>query len=165
MFTILKLYIAIHFVSFNTPPQTLNEQEQKILTLHNQARKEVGVAPLQWSEELATLAQEWADHLAQKGVMMHRPIKGKYGSETGENISWTSEKEKLSDGFDMWYEEKKYYNARTGRCSGKTCGHYTQIVWKKTTAVGCGCAHTKSGGTIVVCNYSPSGNWSGEKAY
>jgi hypothetical protein len=35
-------------------------------------------------------------------------------------------------------------------------GHYTQIVWKKSTQIGVG----KAGG-IVVLNYSPPGNYRG----
>ena len=151
----------MHLMSVNG----LSAEEQKMLDLHNQARKEVGVAPLEWSNDLAELAQDWADHLVKTNVMKHRPSKGRYGSETGENLAWFSSKRELSDGFEMWYEEKQYYNGKTGRCLGKTCGHYTQVVWKTTQKVGCGCAETKSGGFIVVCNYSPSGNWSNEKAY
>ncbi|MDO9190699.1 MAG: CAP domain-containing protein [Sulfurimicrobium sp.] len=45
------------------------------------------------------------------------------------------------------------------------CGHYTQLVWKKTTAVGCGMAVCGSRDQIWVCQYSPAGNWAGQKPY
>jgi hypothetical protein len=42
----------------------------------------------------------------------------------------------------------------------KTVGHYTQVIWRATTSVGCGLA---SDGTndYLVCRYSPAGNSSG----
>ena len=49
----------------------------------------------------------------------------------------------------------------------KAVGHYTQIVWKNTTKVGCGIANslTDRGGEWVVCRYSPPGNYVGQKPY
>ncbi|MEM6522020.1 MAG: CAP domain-containing protein, partial [Cyanobacteria bacterium P01_C01_bin.70] len=40
-----------------------------------------------------------------------------------------------------WVAEKADYDYASNSCaSGKVCGHYTQIVWRETTAVGCGVA-------------------------
>jgi hypothetical protein len=44
------------------------------------------------------------------------------------------------------------------------CGHYTQIVWRNTTEVGCGVASCGSS-EIWVCNYSPPGNYVGQNPY
>ncbi|WP_411025351.1 CAP domain-containing protein, partial [Salmonella sp. s55004] len=52
--------------------------------------------------------------------------------------------------------------------------HFTQVVWAKTTKVGCGikfCLEATSdyssypNAWLVTCNYSPAGNWQGEKPY
>jgi pathogenesis-related protein 1 len=44
------------------------------------------------------------------------------------------------------------------------CGHYTQIVWRDTTSVGCA-AQSCPQGEIWVCDYSPPGNYVGQHPY
>ncbi len=58
------------------------------------------------------------------------------------------------------YDEGNYYNYQSPGFSHET-GHFTQLVWKSTTSVGC----AQCGGrgaqwyeTYVVCNYKPPGN-------
>ncbi|MDY7012856.1 MAG: CAP domain-containing protein [Cyanobacteriota bacterium] len=43
-------------------------------------------------------------------------------------------------------------------------GHYTQIVWRKTTQVGCGISQA-GGNDILVCRYSPPGNFMSQPVY
>jgi hypothetical protein len=45
------------------------------------------------------------------------------------------------------------------------CGHYTQIIWRNTTEVGCGMATCSNGSEIWVCNYNPPGNYLRQNAY
>ena len=48
------------------------------------------------------------------------------------------------------------------------CGHYTQVVWRKSTKIGCGVTTCGSGfnmQTEVICNYAPAGNFRGENPY
>ncbi len=62
------------------------------------------------------------------------------------------------------YDEVKYYNFNSPGFSGRT-GHFTQVVWKSTTLVGCArCGGWGSGWyeTYVVCNYRPAGNIVGD---
>lgn len=59
----------------------------------------------------------------------------------------------------MWVAEAPQYS---GSYSPAT-GHWTQVVWKSTTAVGCGAARC-SFGSFVVCRYSPPGNVMGQFA-
>jgi len=59
------------------------------------------------------------------------------------------------------------YTYSTNSCaSGKVCGHYTQVVWKNSTKIGCaGVVCSNGGGIIYGCNYDPPGNYSGQKPY
>jgi pathogenesis-related protein 1 len=44
------------------------------------------------------------------------------------------------------------------------CGHYTQLVWADTEAVGCAVARNPTQTYEVwVCNYTPGGNFAGER--
>ncbi len=38
-------------------------------------------------------------------------------------------------------------------------GHFSQIVWKSTTHVGCGWADCAGKGPFEVCHYLPNGEW------
>ena len=59
---------------------------------------------------------------------------------------------------DMWYEEisNPGYNFNDPGFSNGT-GHFTQVVWKGSTKLGCGIA-----GMYVCCRYSPPGNYMGQ---
>ncbi|KAL9977239.1 hypothetical protein ACROYT_G014621 [Oculina patagonica] len=60
----------------------------------------------------------------------------------------------------QWYDEIEYYNYKNPVFSMNT-GHFTQVVWKSTTKLGCGVA-TKSGKTYVVARYYPPGNYNNQ---
>jgi pathogenesis-related protein 1 len=65
---------------------------------------------------------------------------------------------------DAWYDEVSNYNYNTGTSiNGNEIGHFTQVVWKDTTAIGCGSTYCSNlGGTFYVCDYYPPGNYAGE---
>lgn len=44
----------------------------------------------------------------------------------------------------------------------ETTGHFTQLVWKNTTTMGCGCRLCGTRGWFLVCEYWPRGNVVGE---
>ncbi len=161
---------------------------------HNAVRAMVettmSMPELTWSDELAAYAQEWADHLA--GIQatcdepVHRSVPELSGMNRGENLYATQSYPKApnsaaQNAVGAWAAEVQCYTYgpfMTGdKCdpscylamSSDGCGHYTQIVWRKSTQVGCGVATcTTSQGwheDIWICNYAPAGNVEGVKPY
>ena len=132
---------------------------QTILQTHNAVRAQVGVAPLIWSSQLAGFAQDWANHLAATHSFAHRP-----GNRYGENLYMISGAlASPSDVVAAWAAEARGYNRGTNTCAN-VCGHYTQIVWRGTHAVGCAVA-SNGYQQVWVCEYDPPGNVVGYRPY
>lgn len=138
-----------------------------LLDRHNFYRSQVGVPALKWSDRLASNAQGWANNLAARGG---KTLQHSSGSGEGENL-WMGSAGYFSQQtmVDGWGGEKKYYKpgvfpdvSTTGNWSD--VGHYTQLVWRNTTEVGCAIA-TAGGNDILVCRYSPPGNYMRQKAF
>jgi pathogenesis-related protein 1 len=142
----------------------VTEQEMAdVVRLHNAARADVGVEPLTWAPKLGAFAQEWANALAGKGDLDHR-ANDAYGENLGINQTPQA-------AVESWLGEKAGYQRGTVVTADNTdaVGHYTQMVWKATTTVGCGKAVMKRGAyegfVVLVCNYSPAGNVTGQKPF
>jgi glutaredoxin len=142
---------------------TSNDQITEILKAHNKYRAEVNIPPLKWSDDLAAYAKEWGEHLVQTGCNLeHRPFTGKWKQQYGENIYWTSGSEiSPTEAVESWAEEKPDYDGGLMNNKNFAAGHYTQMIWGKTTHVGCATVKCKDGSHIVVCNYNPPGNYMG----
>ncbi|GBD86236.1 D-mannose binding lectin [bacterium BMS3Abin03] len=147
----------------NTGSNVTLEQAENIVDEHNRIRSDVGVGPVTWSNKLAAFAQDWADQLAANGCAFdHRP-NNKYGENLFEG---TKGMYTVVNSVEAWGSEKQDYTygpLGTTPQSG-VVGHYTQIIWRNTKKIGCGVAEC-NGMIIVVCNYDPSGNYTGEKPY
>lgn len=180
----LKQFIFLFMilqVSLTSHPVFCEEtQAMKGMTeAHNIIRRELGLPGLTWSDSLALYAQEWADYLASKNgcTMEHRPGTGNNGNKYGENLYWASairwsngniEAQEINPAkvVQNWSGEAEDYSYETNSCKrGKMCGHYTQVVWKKTVNVGCGRTLCTDMSQIWVCNYDPPGNFIDERPY
>ncbi|HAN46296.1 MAG TPA: serine protease [Cyanobacteria bacterium UBA8156] len=140
------------------------------LQAHNQYRTAVGVPPLAWSQALAQDAQGWANALAAAGGRQLRHSTASQRPGQGENL-WmgTAGFFSAASMVDGWGSEQRFF--RVGSfpnvsTSGNWAdvGHYTQIIWRNTTQVGCGLA-TAGGNDILVCRYSPPGNVMGQSVF
>ena len=143
---------------------SVNNDLQGALDVHNAARSEVGVAPLTWDDALAKEAEAYAQELARR----HRFEHDRDRNGHGENLYWysASTNTPMSDASKSWYDEIEVYRYR--KCCGPNfseTGHYTQMIWHSTTAVGIGVAVSSRGETYVVARYNPTGNWQGEYPY
>ncbi len=158
---LLLLTLPLFFTFQQKDAIPSKSEAKEMLDRHNHWRTEVGVPPLEWSDELAKSALDWAKKLkADKCGFYHSSV------GLGENI-WkgTAGYYSITAVVDAWASEKADYNYKTNKCkAGKMCGHYTQIVWSTTKKVGC--AKIECNGTTTwVCQYDPPGNWVGKKPY
>jgi uncharacterized protein YkwD len=161
--------------AFLTASQVSASDQQVILDLHNRYRAAAGVAPLTWDDQLAADAQKWVDGLiARGGTLAHSNPADPNDPDTG---SAKHQGENLAGGQSaataptQWYEEKAAFVAapiKTGFNAANpdwfNWGHYTQMMWSATTAIGCGTAPGPRF-AITSCRYSPPGNFDGELAY
>lgn len=139
-------------------PSKAQDSPQDYVRVHNEARAGVGVGPMQWNESIAAVAQSYADQRRSDCNLIHST--GPYG----ENLAKSSGDLSGVRAVNLWVEEKANYDYSSNTCNGE-CGHYTQIVWKSSVKLGCGKAKCNSGGTFVVCNYDPPGNYVNQKPY
>lgn len=160
-----------------------------ITAAHNAVRAAVQttppLSPLTWSDTLAQYAQQWADNQAMTSCSAphHRSGQELQAIGYGENLAaFTSSfgQSTAQQAVDGWAAEKMCWTfgtiAGTEMCNTSCyqklnsdgCGHYTAIVWRQTTQVGCGVATCKSSfgnEDIWICNYAPAGNFIGRAPY
>jgi hypothetical protein len=162
MFSAGLLLCIISLTAAQIIPLT-QEDKDKIVDLHNQARSNYGVPPLVWNNALQSSAESYAAGC----VWGHSGAAGK-----GENLAIAMKEpaapppEKLQSWRDQisgWYDEYQYYTCSTGKCSSE-CGHLTQMISIRTTSVGCGVVRCPKGNPFdmasqyMVCQYDPQGN-------
>lgn len=142
---------------------------QRLLAEHNAERLRLGLPPLKWNAALAAGAKEWSDHLAATGKFEHSPD-APGTPPLGENI-WGGTPHRFAPErmVQRWIAEKEHFkpgvfpaNSRTG--SVQDVSHYTQIVWRDTTEVGCSLSRGARE-EILVCRYSAPGNVIGSRPF
>jgi hypothetical protein len=138
----------------------------RILAAHNTERAHLGVRPLQWDPALAASAAAYGPTLARLGRLQHSPRVGRLGQR--ENL-WMGSRGSFSPEqmVGNWISEKAHYHpgtfpyvSRTGRWDD--VAHYTQVVWRGTTHVGCA-LYSAPRWDYLICRYSPPGNVDGRR--
>ncbi|KAI9562742.1 hypothetical protein GHT06_010196 [Daphnia sinensis] len=167
-----------------------------IVGLHNDLRRKVasgqedsgspGPQPtatfmpdLVWDDELAEAAWQWA----QNCEFQHDPNLN--DMQMGQNIAITFNSRQLTtpnwadSAIYPWYSEVENVDCRSISSftslqarNGQNIGHYTQMVWAGTTAVGCASIGYSDYSIpempfriLYVCNYSPPGNYIDQPVY
>ncbi|KAF1806059.1 CAP domain-containing protein [Mucor lusitanicus] len=150
---ILLFSLAIVLISFTLQVSATSAKSAKsILKLHNKLRAKHHAPNVKWDTKLATYAQKWSN----KCEFKHS------GGPYGENLalgysSWTA-------AVNGWYSEVKNYDYSNPGFAGDT-GHFTAVVWKSTTKIGCGvktCNNLGKGYKLYTCSYAPFGNIVGD---
>jgi hypothetical protein len=141
--------------------------EERLLAAHNRERDSMGAPSLQWDPALARSAKDWAGYLARTGKFEHSPDDSWWDTE-GENLwAGTVNYYQPEAMVGLWASEKRDYkagvfpnNSRSGDI--ENVGHYTQLIWSRTGAVGCAIARGRDE-DFLVCRYSQAGNVLGER--
>ena len=125
---------------------------QSLLNVHNLHRRVHGASPLHWNSTVAASAAKWANRCT---IGKHEPN----NTSMGENILYghVGVGQALVDAPKMWYSEVKTYNY-----SRPTANHFSQMVWRSTSSIGCAVKQCAGGVTLVVCRYWPPGNYFGK---
>jgi hypothetical protein len=149
------------------PPRDEAQLRAVMISGHNRARAAVGTSPLLWDEALVATARGYAEQMARTGRFEHAAQPQGPGRE-GENL-WTGTRGayRYDEMMGHWVDERRdFVNgitpafSRTGKW--QDVSHYTQIIWRSTTRVGCAMASNKHD-DYLVCRYSPPGNVVGER--
>lgn len=138
-----------------------------MLSGHNDERIRLGVPPLRWNGDLAMDAQRRAADLARSGLLRHAAAS--HAKPAGENL-WigTHGAYGYGDMINAFLRERHVYVpgampriSATGNWAD--AAHYSQMIWRATTMVGCGFA-TGEAFDVLVCRYDPAGNVRGQRA-
>ncbi len=123
---------------------------------HNRVRSTVNQKPIKWNDGIAKGAQGHAN----KCQFQHsQPTDRTMGKVVlGENLGYASpyDSHDEKDMVKMWEDEKKNYKFPQFPDSSKdgVTGHYTQIINKNVTEIGCGCSKCDKA-KLCVCRYNP----------
>lgn len=120
-----------------------------VLNSTNTYRSQHNASDLAWN---ATLEDFAADYLRSTCDFEHS------GGPYGENLAIGYGN--ATAAVDAWGDEREDYDFGDQGFSEST-GHFTQLVWKDTTDVGCGRRLCGEKGWYLVCEYWPRGNVEG----
>lgn len=142
---------------------TFSQQEKNdFVIIHNNYRKELGIAPLEWNDDLAQSALQWAQQLAKENKFYHS-----HTPDKGENLYWgTSNYNKqytLAEAAQAWGSEKSLMHGNVFD-PNSGAGHYTQMIWSSTYKVGAAVVR-RNNDFYIVAHYYPAGNWIGQRVY
>ncbi|KAM0430995.1 hypothetical protein ACHAPT_005629 [Fusarium lateritium] len=158
LLSLLGIGLAADEVVTITAPAAIpsNEPEWKtdktftsaILNSTNFYRGEHNASSLTWNRTLEEFA---TDYLDDNDDCAFEHSEGPYGENLA--IGYLN----VTASVEAWGEERDNYDFDKGEFSKKT-GHFTQLVWRDTTDVGCGRKLCGERGWYLVCEYWPRGN-------
>ncbi len=143
------------------------------LSQHNTYRATHHSPNMTNSSSVESTAQSWANQMASTGVFAHSSSSQRNGAGENLYVYYTTGPSIAADALanqalKSWYDEGVNYNYDKPGFSPAT-GHFTQVVWKSSTQLGCGASKgtkTMNGKVFnafyVVCQYAPAGNIAGQ---
>jgi hypothetical protein len=176
MNAVMTAFLALAAIAAASPQTTapvpvvplivsLDPASQQLLAAHNRERALVGAPPLQWDPQLALAAISYGPTLAALGRLEHSPRASRSGQR--ENL-WRGTSHAYLPGqmVGSWTDEKRLFRPGVFPAVSVTgnwlhVSHYTQMIWRTTTRVGCG-IYRSSQWDYLICRYSPPGNTDGK---
>lgn len=145
-----------------TAPGPGSSYKEQCLYHHNQHRLNHSAPALVWDEDLVASARILAERCVWKHDMNING--GGYGQNNGLSSDNAPIGRTITNGFyNGEFELYPGYGREPGAMTG--WGHFSQVLWKSTSAVGCYTADCTSGmqgidfdGYFTVCNYRGPGN-------
>lgn len=130
-----------------------------VLDALNALRARHAAPPVEYRQELCRDALSWAWYLANTSSFAHS------STVHGENLAMlggvVAPERAGASAIDMWYSEIALFDFDDPNGNSYlVTGHFTQLVWTSTRFVGLGIA-AGPGGTYVVMQFSPPGNYLG----
>ncbi|KAF4945940.1 hypothetical protein FSARC_14309 [Fusarium sarcochroum] len=123
-----------------------------ILNSTNFYREEHNATALEWNKTLEEFA---TDYLDDNEDCDFEHSGGPYGENLA--IGYLN----ATSSVEAWGDERDKYDFDEAEFDEET-GHFTQLVWKETTTVGCGRKLCGEKGWFLVCEYWPRGNVEGQ---
>ena len=156
-----------HYNDDNTNDNSfgISTEEEIMLSEHNLRRRRHGVPDLSYDRKLARDSADWCDTLATSNTWAHSDQTNSVEGY-GENLyySYGMPLDRVpATAVKKWYDEINLYDFSSPGFSSPT-GHFTQLVWRETTHVGCAVTDpgdNEEGKSYACCQYTPPGNWRG----
>ncbi|KAL0490404.1 peptidase inhibitor PI16 [Acrasis kona] len=169
---LVVIALCVAFVYCDMVFEFSDADKKTIVDNHNYYRSMVSPAaanmqPVVWDEAVANFVKNYAKSCPGSGnTVPHNPSRIINGVYAGENIYSSTASMALTTPQRSWNNEKNNYNFDTKACSG-VCGHYTQLVWAKSTKIGCVKVKcdSKKYKYNYICDYVPGGNINGGRPY
>ena len=140
-----------------------------LLRAHNDERGARGLPPLAWSADLANSAGRSAAALIATGEPLAAHRRRGVVRAYGENL-WLGSRGAYdyTHMVSRWLDERSHYaNGAVPNISNSgnwaDAGHYSQIIWRTTTRMGCAIASSYRL-DVLICQYDPPGNVAGHNA-
>lgn len=136
------------------------------LCWHNVYRQRHGAPTVSMCPDLCSYAQEWANTLAHLNTFYYRPN----SRDIGQNVYCRLNVKEPSDvsGQEVasyWYSACRQYDYLKEPDvlhANVNAGPFTQLIWASSCDIGIGIARSRTGKVMVVANYRPPGNISGQ---